>query len=704
MTQVHAPYHFVPLSKWVYMPDWAHLVSHDIPFKDGYSGAIDYTLTNGTPLCVGGEKDHNGILRFARDGNNNLTIPGSSLKGMIRNVLEIASFGKFSAVDDNRFSYRDFSKNSDYLNNVIKKNKVISGWLKFDSKNSEWQFRECKHAKVLHKEINANLNIAIKNKSLAEEKYQQLPLNKVYYADISLPRGKQNNCWAENINSGQTEGHFVFTQNRIIGKGKDSDYEFSYFFYHPSSTTKHNLTKEIVCNLFTNHNKEQVDYLKNNANPELGIPVFALIKKDKPTEIHSLGLAKTPRVSYKNSIHQLIKNLNPAHLDNAYFDMAELMLGTLRENSLGLKSRVFFSDAIPTQMHSWNNVLKLAAPTVLSVPKATFLGAYIEQNTAGTYASYDHDNSKLAGWKRYPTRKAYKPHEPSNDNNAVISQFELLPEGHEFQGKIVFHNLKSEELAALLWCLTLENRDDHWHGLGHAKPLGAGAVKIKINLTNSKIKANIDSTFTPIVIEHWVDKFIQHMNEHFAPTGKWEHSPQLAYLMAVTDQDVENFNHFDYLTLDDHRKTKNDKLSLPSLELHGDILNRTENYTEDSASLAFAKGRLSVLFDNTSPFHQQQLQYLEKARLAAERLAIENTELEPYDKIVQFTHWLIKGQEKFSNTDKNKHTKALRENIKQLKDLSLTAEQARSLIENFGKIHFCQKDTSKAIALLEKVQ
>ena len=174
--------------------------------------------------------------------------------------------------------------------------------------------------------------------------------------------------------------------------------------------------------------------------------------------------------------------------------------------------------------------------------------------------------------------------------------------------------------------------------------------------------------------------------------------------MAITDQNVESFKHFDYLTLDDHRKTKNDKRSLPSLELHGDILNRTENYTEDSASLAFAKGRLSVLFDNTSPFHQQQLQYLEKARLAAERLAIENTELEPYDKIVQFTHWLIKGQEKFSNTDKNKHTKALRENIKQLKDLSLTAEQARSLIENFGKIHFCQKDTSKAIALLEKVQ
>ncbi|AXY00928.1 hypothetical protein D1115_06495 [Vibrio alfacsensis] len=44
MSSVHAPYHFVPLSKWVYMPDWAHLVSHDHPFEDGHSGVIEYKL------------------------------------------------------------------------------------------------------------------------------------------------------------------------------------------------------------------------------------------------------------------------------------------------------------------------------------------------------------------------------------------------------------------------------------------------------------------------------------------------------------------------------------------------------------------------------------------------------------------------------------------------------------------------------------
>ena len=55
--EMHTPYHFVPLSKWVYMPEWAHLVSHDHPFQQGFSGVIDLTLVNHSPLCVGSGKD-----------------------------------------------------------------------------------------------------------------------------------------------------------------------------------------------------------------------------------------------------------------------------------------------------------------------------------------------------------------------------------------------------------------------------------------------------------------------------------------------------------------------------------------------------------------------------------------------------------------------------------------------------------------------
>ena len=54
MNQLKLPYSFVPCSDSIYIPRWAHQVSHDIPFTESYSGSIDVTLTNHGYLCVGG--------------------------------------------------------------------------------------------------------------------------------------------------------------------------------------------------------------------------------------------------------------------------------------------------------------------------------------------------------------------------------------------------------------------------------------------------------------------------------------------------------------------------------------------------------------------------------------------------------------------------------------------------------------------------
>jgi len=56
MDKINAPYNFVPLSKVIVIPEWAEQVSHDIPFKDGLSGEIGFTLTAHSPLLVGGKQ------------------------------------------------------------------------------------------------------------------------------------------------------------------------------------------------------------------------------------------------------------------------------------------------------------------------------------------------------------------------------------------------------------------------------------------------------------------------------------------------------------------------------------------------------------------------------------------------------------------------------------------------------------------------
>ena len=108
-TELHAPYHFVPQSKWVFSPPWAHLASHDMPFQDGISGELKLTINTLSDICVGG-KNSGRIVDWGVDSNGHPVIPGSSLKGMLRSVLEIATFSKMQFVDtEKRFAYRDFN-------------------------------------------------------------------------------------------------------------------------------------------------------------------------------------------------------------------------------------------------------------------------------------------------------------------------------------------------------------------------------------------------------------------------------------------------------------------------------------------------------------------------------------------------------------------------------------------------------------------
>jgi hypothetical protein len=123
---IPSPYNFVPLSRHVFFPDWAAQVSQDVPFSDGISGWFEIEVEAMTPIFIRhGEKprewneknpaevdrlrEHwlqietaatpswpeDDWIDFFREPDGAYAIPGSSLKGALRLVLEIASFGKF---------------------------------------------------------------------------------------------------------------------------------------------------------------------------------------------------------------------------------------------------------------------------------------------------------------------------------------------------------------------------------------------------------------------------------------------------------------------------------------------------------------------------------------------------------------------------------------------------------------------------------
>lgn len=711
MSKVHTPYHFAPLSKWVYMPDWAHLVSQDVPFEDGYSGRIEYSLTNMTALCVGDKKDKDNILRMARNPLGTPVIPGSSLKGMLRNVLDICSFGKFNQIDDKQLSYRDVSSKSDYLNKVIKNNPPISGWIKYDTKKKVWTFTKCKFAKVHHDVIKSDLKIAISNEDKAIERYAKIPLSKNYKAVITEPRGIKKNCWAENLGKGDTEGQFVFTNKRIIGRGEANSYNFSYFFYAKQTEVSSDEVQEKVDNLFSNHRSvtakvggveyDQVEYIQKNAHPEHGIPVFALLTGGK---VHSFGFANMPRVSYKHSTQSLVDKLSREHAEQSYFSLSELVFGTLRDEGYGLKSRVNFSDAV---LQTKERAVT-SGPVVLSSPKSSFLGAYIEQSDPENYKSYDHDDSELSGWKRYPIKQAFEENELGNDNEAVQSKLEMLSPSHEFKGYISFHNLKKEELAALVWVLTLNDSLGHYHSLGHGKPLGAGAVQIGIETNNSLIVSN-DGGQAEFDVAKQVATFVEHMDAQVTPKGKWLQTPQLQYLLAMCADNVSFDNDFEYLPLSSFKDIKNNKLSIEPIEHEGQVLSRTKHTPERRGSESFAKGRLAGLFEQDSTYHKclQQMaeekamlaeRDLEKAKQEEEKAALEDAS--PFDKSLGLLTLLVTDQDSLSKTEKKNKASELRAITKELKALTLTSDEVEQLIAQVSQITIAEKDTQKLLKWL----
>lgn len=641
-SQIHAPYHFVPLSKWVYMPDWSHLVSHDIPFEDGHSGVIEFEVTNHTPLCVGDTNDLDGNLTFARNPQNQPIIPASSLKGMIREVLAIASFGKFNAIDNSRLSFRDISSShGNYLTNVIGKKQTEAGWIKYDSIKREWFFTPANFCKVKHSDIKQQLDRIIHNDSTAIAKYNTCPLHKAVSATISEPKGKQGNKWAENLNKGSINGHLVFTNKRITSGKSNVPYEFSYFFY-PKSTPQHAQQVTLqVSDLFTSNNSveetiketkyNQVSYLQEHNNPDLGIPVFALCTGSK---IDALGFAKMPRVSYKHSTKDMVNNQSKVHNSDAHFDMAELIFGTLRDEGLSLKSRVSFSDAtsnISSDQLYQSNLL------VLNNPKPSFYPAYVEQKHNETgYKDYD-SNATLSGYKRYIAKKPTDIKLTSNakDNLNVAQSIELCAPNNTFTGKIVFHNLKTIELAALVWCLELKNS---YHQLGHGKPMGAGVVSFNIKITTlHSNNSNIEQGTLAAQFQH-------HMNaiHPASEENSWYESPQLKYLLAIGQLGENEELDTSYMSIDakeyQHAKTNLEKIPL----LHG--MTRTESVTLQAniVSTAFGKGRLASLLDQDNVWHKEQLQYAQKAQreIALQQQELQRKELDKQRKATLTQHAL----------------------------------------------------------------
>ena len=116
-----APYNFVPLNCKI-------IENKDEPIFDNYcnkrnTGYIDIEIKNLTDLYIRDTSIKNERSNEFFGSKNKLRIPGSSIRGMIRNLVEILSFGKFHNTNfEKKFYYRSFAdKSVEHANNYKRK-------------------------------------------------------------------------------------------------------------------------------------------------------------------------------------------------------------------------------------------------------------------------------------------------------------------------------------------------------------------------------------------------------------------------------------------------------------------------------------------------------------------------------------------------------------------------------------------------------
>ena len=572
--EVKSPYNFVPAPKEgeVFIPTWADRVSHDIPFSDGESGEIDITITAETPIFIrnGHIKDfeENEFSHFGEGDNKRYFIPATSLKGMLRNVLEILSLSRMRQFENNKHSIRQIIK----VDGVVidegyelagKKSDINCGYLienngKYFIYNCDKPFKirftdldtkfENKFTKTFGEKVSANFN-----ERTGAHKYQNIIGDKKLeykFERHTLDEDDKQKSWVSQF---QKLPYVKFSElntnesfkGRIVCVGQASPYNVStarkgeYVFKGSreevikNEKVKIQIDKDVIETfLFLNrHNKKESEELKDwtfwKDKLNFGVPVF--FRKDDKGKVVDLGMTYMYKQPVKHSVAELLP-----YKDG--LDLAECIFGTTQKG-LELKGRVFISNCLA---ESKINPLPIQN-NVLSSPKSSYIPFYLKQNdTLKNLSEFNTYNTggTLRGFKKYPVHDKFKIQKIDETKPNLISKSSPLPSGTIFKGKIRFHNLKPIELGALLSSLTLHGTNAHtFFNIGGLKPFGYGRIKVDI-------ASKLDERFFMKTFETQMKLTNQNL---------WEQKMKELISMSTISQNESNL---EYMKLEDFQKLK----------------------------------------------------------------------------------------------------------------------------------------------------
>ena len=500
-----APYNFVPLNNQTILSDWGGW-KHIPPFnkyhkeytgKKVYTGRIEIEATTKTPLYIRdlshATQESEQPEGFFGETINSLRIPGSSIRGMIRNLVEIASYGKFLSTNHSkRMGYRALADRTS-LGNEYRSMMINTNGFLPRSKAGLIRKKGSGYEIALSQSHNGVETFRISGSTRIVNAMPFFSWKEVYFLpepELDHREGKMVYKYGLITQVSEKKEGEEWIKGYLIKTGRMMRQVRYWIIRSPEEKAVAMPIPDLVIKNYRDDitKDERADLLKKMDEGYEEIPCFCAIKQ-QTGKITGFGHNPYFRLISKKSIGDCIpKHLarsndqqsvdpNPEHPDicQALFGCEDKVSG-----------RVFFEDLTLSPGQKEVRMDK-QSPKILSTPKPTSNQNYLEQpNGSDTEVSQLHhwntDHARIRGYKLYWHRDTTEMgtnswSEGRINEDTQHTTIQPIRSGTRFQGAIRFENLSEIELGALLYVLQLPENCAHKIGMG--KPIGLGSTRFE---------------------------------------------------------------------------------------------------------------------------------------------------------------------------------------------------------------------------------
>lgn len=525
------PYNFIPLGEKAIRS----VQTSDQDQKDLHTGYFVCELENKTPLAIPDtsektedkeKKQHYKYMAYRMDGK--LTIPGSSLRGVLRSTYEVFTNSCMVTMDPAEILTARSQSNEAMSPCVLKK------------ENGQWKLYRAKRVALVGRSVDGKTKYAYPPKKYNEEKsiYHRFG---IMVASENSPRGMQEGekylvddkgrliarygdevaitegpayekedqktkrsrkIWSSSVKTIYAKkgtGAYLYLGEFISKKHAESVFVID---KQPTNWSDEDIKKalkklgktiEMYRDNAVNRNLESKDKSKENEihfgypgyeyalkNVEEGVgglPLWYNERKNSEDEKLRLSMASIGRYGYNATMGDISKDYKPC-MDRKCLCPACAVFGMIAKGSeqKGKGSQVRITDAVLLgEEHTDQVTLR-----ELGTPRTSYLPFYSEDGK-----NYDEEGATIRGRKFYwHIPLAAKDRECYQDSNKTKRNgtFEVIGTNSCFQFRVYYDSLTQEQLDMLTWTLNLGGNDSSkMFKLGHGKPLGLGSVKIKIS-------------------------------------------------------------------------------------------------------------------------------------------------------------------------------------------------------------------------------